>query len=127
MTCPGDVGRRHDRTFSVTMVYAIVLVWKKDGTLRFCINFRCLNAWTKKNSYPILREPETMESLVGARYFSTMDLKSRFWQVKMSEESRQYTAFTVGSMGVYEFLRMLYGSAMPQQCFSASCKIAWGN
>ena len=49
-----------------------------------------------------------MESLVGARYFSTMDIKSRFWQVKMSEESHQYTAFTMGSMGVYEFLRMPY-------------------
>ena len=52
---------------------------------------------------------ETMESMVGARYFSCMDLKSSFWQVKMSEKARQYTAFTVGSMGVYEFLRMLYG------------------
>ena len=50
-----------------------------------------------------------MESLVGTRYFSTMDLKSGFWQVKMSEESHQYTAFTVGSMGMYEFLRMPYG------------------
>ena len=49
-----------------------------------------------------------MESLVGTRYFSTMDLKSGFWQVKMSEESRQYTAFTMGSMGVYKFLRMPY-------------------
>ena len=50
-----------------------------------------------------------MESLVGARYFSMMDLKSGFWQVKMSEESRQYTAFTVSSLGIYEFLRMPYG------------------
>ena len=50
-----------------------------------------------------------MESLVGVRYFSTMDLKSGFWQVKMSEESCQYKAFTVGSMGVYKFLRMPYG------------------
>ena len=50
-----------------------------------------------------------MESFVGTRYFSTMDLKSGFWQVKMSEESRQYTAFTVGSLGIYEFLRMPYG------------------
>ena len=50
-----------------------------------------------------------MESLVGARIFSCMDLKSGFWQVKMAEDSRQYTAFTVGSMGVYEFLRMPYG------------------
>ena len=50
-----------------------------------------------------------MESMVGARFFSTMDLKSGFWQVKMAKDSQQYTAFTVGSMGVYEFLRMLYG------------------
>ena len=45
---------------------AIVLVQKKDGTLRFCIDFRCLNAHTKKDSYPIPKCPETMESLVGA-------------------------------------------------------------
>ena len=50
-----------------------------------------------------------MESMVGTRFFSTMDLKSGFWQVKMAKDSQQYTAFTVGSMGVYEFLRMLYG------------------
>ena len=45
---------------------AIVLVQKKDGTLRFCIDFRCLNANTKKDSYPIPKCPETMEFLVGA-------------------------------------------------------------
>ena len=88
---------------------AIVLVWKKDGTLRFCIDFRHLNARTKKDSYLIPKCPETMESLVGARYFSTMDLKSGFWQCKVSDDSRQYMAFTVGSMGVYKFLRMPYG------------------
>ena len=47
--------------------------------------------------------------MVRARFFSTMDLKSGFWQVKMAEKSQQYTAFTVGSMGIFEFLRMLYG------------------
>ena len=88
---------------------AIVLVRKKDGTLRFCIDFRRLNARTKKDSYPLPRMQETMESMVGARFFSSMDLKSGFWQVEMSEQSRQYTAFTVGSLGVYEFLRMPYG------------------
>ena len=87
---------------------AIVLVRKKDGTLRFCIDFRKLNARTKKDSYPLPRMQETMESMVGARFFSSMDLKSGFWQVQMSEKSRQYTAFTVGSFCVYEFLRMPY-------------------
>ena len=52
---------------------------------------------------------ETMESMVGTWFFSTMDLKLGFWQVKMAKDSQQYTAFTVGSMGVYEFLRMPYG------------------
>ena len=52
---------------------------------------------------------ETMESMVGARFFSSMDLKSGFWQVRMSEKSQQYTAFTVGSLSVYEFLQMPYG------------------
>ena len=52
---------------------------------------------------------DTMETMVGARIFSMMDLKSGFWQVKMAEESRPYTAFTVGSLGVYEFLRMPFG------------------
>ena len=88
---------------------AVVLIRKKDGGLRFCIDFRRLNARTKKDSYPLPRMQETMESLVGARFFSMMDLKSRFWQVKMSEKSRQYTAFTVGSMGIFEFLRLPYG------------------
>ena len=52
---------------------------------------------------------DTMETMVGARIFSTMDLKSGFWQVKMAEESWPYTAFTVGSLGVYKFLRMPFG------------------
>ena len=88
---------------------AVVLVRKKDGGLRFCIDFRRLNSWTKKDAYPLPQMQETMESMVGARFFSTMDLKSGFWQVRMAKDSQQYTAFTVGSMGVYEFLRMLYG------------------
>ena len=85
---------------------AIVLVRKKDGTLWFCIDFWKLNSRTKKDSFPLPRMQETMESMVGARFFSSMDLKSGFWQVRMSEKSRQYTAFTVGSLGMYEFLRM---------------------
>ena len=88
---------------------AIVLVRKKDGTLRFCINFRKLNATTKKDSFPLPYMQETMESMVGAQFFSSMDLKSGFWQVRMSEKSQQYTAINMGSLGVYEFLRMPYG------------------
>ena len=88
---------------------AVVLVRKKDGVLWFCIDFRQLNSQTKKDAYPLPRMQETMESMVGTQFFSTMDLKSGFWLVKMAKDSQQYTAFTVGSMGVYEFLRMPYG------------------
>ena len=88
---------------------AVVLVRKKDGSLHFCIDSQRLNAKTKKDSYPLPRMQETMESMVGALYFSCMDLKSSFWQVKMSEKAHQYTAFNVESMGVYEFLCMPYG------------------
>ena len=88
---------------------AVVLVRKKDGSLHFCINFWHLNAKTKKDSYPLPRMQETMESMVCTQYFSCMDLKSGFWQMKMSEKARQYTAFSVGSMGMYEFLHMPYG------------------
>ena len=80
-----------------------------NGDLRFCIDFRRLNSQTKKDAYPLLWMQETMESMVGTRFFSTMDLKSGFRQVKMAKDFQQYTAFTVGSMGVYEFLRMPYG------------------
>ena len=63
----------------------------------------------EKDSFPMPKMVDMMETMVGARIFSTMDLKSGFWQVKMAEESRPYTAFTVGSLGVYKFLQMLFG------------------
>ena len=87
---------------------AVVLVRKKDGSLRFCIDFRQLNSCTKKDAYPLPWMQKTMDSMVGSQHFSCMDLKSGFWQMKMSEKSQQYTAFTVGSMEVFEFLQMLY-------------------
>ena len=85
---------------------AVILVRKKDGGLRFCIDFRKLNARTKKDSYPLPRIQETLESLEGSCIFSSFDFKSGFWQVEMDEASKQYTAFTVGSLGFFECERM---------------------
>ena len=85
---------------------AVVLVRKKDGGLRFCIDFRKLNTRTKKDSYPLPCIQEMLESLEGSRIFSSFDFKSGFWQVEMDEASKQYTAFTVGSLGFFECERM---------------------
>ena len=79
-----------------------MLVRKKDGSLRFCINFRRLNTLTVKDSHLLPRICETLESLAGAAHYTTIDMNSGFWQVPMDEESKQYTAFTLGSMGLYE-------------------------
>ena len=81
---------------------AVVLVRKKDRSLHFCIDFRKLNCLTVKDSHLLPHICETLESLTGAAHYLTFDMNSGFWQVPMDEESKQYTAFTLGSMGLYE-------------------------
>ena len=87
----------------------VVLVWKKDGGLYFCIDFCHLNTCTKKDSYPLPRIQEVLENLVGTGHFCCLDLKSGFWQIKMEEVSKQYTAFTVGNLGFFECDPMPFG------------------
>ena len=82
---------------------------KKDGSLHFCIDFCHMNACMKKDPYPLLRIQESLESLVGAGHFSSLDLKSRFWQIKMEEALKQYTAFTIGYLGFYKCNHMSFG------------------
>ena len=88
---------------------AVVLVLKKDGGLCFCIDFRKLNTRTKKDSYPLPCIQEMLESLEGSCIFSIFNFKLGFWQVEMDEASKQYTAFTVGSLGFFECKYMLFG------------------
>ena len=88
---------------------AVVLVRKKDGSLRFCINFRRLNSLRVKDSHPLPHICETLETLAGAAHYTTIDMNSGFWQVLMDDESKQYTAFTLGSMGLYECKSMPFG------------------
>ena len=92
-----------------TWCNVVVLMQKKDGSLQLCIDFCCLNTHMKKDSYPIPRIQEALESLVGAGHFFCLDPKSGFWQIKMEEASKQYTACTVGNLGFIEGNRMSFG------------------
>ena len=87
----------------------VVLVRKKDGSLRFCIDLRKLNARTIKDAYSIPRIEDALDSLNGACIFTSLDLKSGYWQVELDEESIPLTAFTVGPLGFYECVRMPFG------------------
>ena len=87
----------------------IVLVRKKDGSLRFCIDYRKLNSRTVKDAYALPRIEETIDSLVGSRFFSKLDLRSGYWQVAMKEEDKPKTAFQVGPLGFFECNRMAFG------------------
>ena len=86
-----------------------MLVRKKDGSLHFCIDLRKLNAQTIRDAYSLPRIEESLDCLNGARIFTSLDLKSGYWQVEMDEESIPYTAFTVGPLGLYECVRMPFG------------------
>jgi hypothetical protein len=87
----------------------IVLVRKKDGTLRFCIDYRKLNARTICDAYPLPRIEEALDIMSGSTLFSSLDLRSGYWQIPVKEEDRSKTAFTAGPMGHWEFDRMAFG------------------
>ena len=95
----------------------IVLVQKKDRSPHFCIDFCHLNAHMKKDSYPLPRIQETLESLVVAGLFSCLDLKSRFWKMTIDEPSKQYTTFTVGNLGFFKCNHMPFGLCIAAATF----------
>ena len=86
----------------------IVLAKKKDGTTRFCIDYRKLNDATIKDAYPLPRIDETLDHLAGSCMFSTLDLSSGYWQVEMEPEDRPKTAF-ITKRGLYQFKVMPFG------------------
>lgn len=86
----------------------LVLVAKKDGTTRMCVDYRRLNAVTEDIVYPFPRIEDALQALTGSKYFSVMDLVSGFYQIAMHPDDIQKTAF-VTPWGLYEFLRMPFG------------------
>ncbi len=86
----------------------IVVVTKKDGTLRLCVDYRQLNAKTRRDAYPLPRIEESLDALSGARYFSTLDLASGYNQVAVEESDKNKTAFCT-PFGLFEWNRMPFG------------------
>lgn len=86
----------------------ITLVPKKGGELRFCVDYRKLNSVTIKDSYPLPLIQDIFDQLSGAKLFSTLDLKSAYWQIPVSEKDIHKTAF-ICHRGLFEFLRMPFG------------------
>ena len=94
----------------------VTLVPKKDGTIRFCIDYRKLNAITKDDLYPIPRLDEPLALMRGSKYFSVMDCDSCYWQIPLDRKSMEKTTFTC-HLGTFMFKVMPFGL----KCAPASC------
>jgi len=88
----------------------VLLVRKKDGTYRFCVDYRKLNDMTEKDSYPLPRIDQCLDSLGGATLFSCLDLQAGYWQAALDPTDAAKTAFTVRS-GSYQFKVLSMGLA----------------
>ena len=96
----------------------VVMVKKKDGSLRFCVDFRQLNAATVKDAHPIPCIDDLLDALHGARWFSILDLKSRYWQVPIQEQDKEKTVFYTSSSQLFEFNQVPFGLCNAPATFS---------
>ena len=96
----------------------VIMVKKKDGSLRLCVDFTQLNAATVKDSHPIPRIDDLFDALHRARWFSTLHLKSGYWQVPIQEQDKEKTAFHTSSGQLFEFDQVPFGLCKAPGTFS---------
>ena len=96
--------------------FPVVMAPKKDGTLRFCVDFRKLNKITVKDVYPLPRIDDTLDALAGLKFVSVLDAAMGYWQVPVAEEDRAKTAFTT-KFGLFEFVSCPLASLVHLQLF----------
>ena len=86
----------------------VVLVKKKDGSLRFCIDYHKVNAVTRKDAYPLPRVNDALDAFASCKWFTTLDLLSGYWQVEVDPRDHEKTGFTTYD-GLFEFMKMPFG------------------
>ncbi|UYV60862.1 K02A2.6-like [Cordylochernes scorpioides] len=106
--------------------FPVILVKKRDGKYRFCVDYRKLNEVTVKDVYPIPRIDDVMDTLQGSKYFSAIDIKSGYWQVEIEERDKEKTAFT-NAHGLYEFNVMPFGLCNAPATFERNMDNVLGN
>jgi len=104
----------------------VVIIKKKDGSPRFCVDYRKLNQITERDVYPLPRIDDIIDKLAGSQYFTTLDLKAGYWQIPIEEEDKKKTAF-VTTDGLYEFNVLPFGLSNAPASFQRIINSVLGN
>lgn len=107
-----DIIRESSSEYSSPML----LVTKKNGDQRMCIDYRKLNSRTIQDQHPLPRIDDQIDRLKHGKFFTSLDLKSGYYQIPMSDHAKKYTAFSTYA-GLYEFNRMPFGLTNAPRCF----------
>ena len=104
----------------------VVMVTKKDGSMRFCINYKAINAVTTQDKFPLPRIYDIFDRMAGSAWCTGIDLKCGYWQIKVAEKSIPMTAFSTPD-GHYECLRLPFGLKNAPADFSRAMQQALGD